>query len=360
MLIATECITLTQSTERIVLLTDGAKSALEAKTASCLLRYRLQDVVAVYDRTRTGQTAQQALGVGGDVPVITQLSEAPEANTLVVGIAPSGGRVPEAWRPILLEAIDRGMRIVSGLHDFLGNDSELAAAAARKGTEIFDVRRNNERDVASAQGLRDDCLRLLTVGQDCSIGKMVTALEITRALQGQGVDAKFVATGQTGIMVEGDGCPIDCVVSDFVNGAVEKLVLANQHHEVLMVEGQATISHPRYSCVSTGLLHGAMPHGMIMVYEVGRQTVHGMDHVPLTPLPQLIEAYESLARLRMPSRVIALAMNSRLVSAEQAEIERERIRSELGLPVADPFRHGCDEFVAAIRQLQAQLSASAV
>ncbi len=153
--------------------------------------------------------------------------------------------------------------------------------------EIHDVRKNNERDVANRRNLREDCLRIHTVGQDCSVGKMLASVEITLGLKARGHDAKFVATGQTGIMIEGDGCPVDCVVSDFVNGAVEKLVLANQHHDILVVEGQGSLSHPRYSAVTLGLLHGCVPHGMIMVYEAGRRTCYGMDYVPLTPLAEV-------------------------------------------------------------------------
>ncbi|TWT37431.1 hypothetical protein KOR34_23810 [Posidoniimonas corsicana] len=345
--------------EQIVLLTDGAASLLAAKTATSILRYRGENVVGVLDRSRAGQTTNQAFGVGGDTPIIASLSDAPDATTLTIGIAPPGGRVPDEWRPILIEAAQRGMKLVSGLHDFLCDDEEIAAAAKASGAVIHDVRRNRERDLAKAVGVRDDCLRILTVGQDCSIGKMLTALELTKGLKDRGVDAKFIATGQTGIMIEGDGCPVDCVVSDFVNGAVEKQILANQHHEVLVVEGQATISHPAYSCVSAGLLHGSTPHGMVMVYEVGRENVHGVDHVPLQPLPKLIAAYETLAALRMPSKVIAIAMNSRNVSEEEAAVERERVRAELGLPVADPLRHGVGELVDAIEALRAEVIAPA-
>ena len=187
---------------------------------------------------------------------------------------------------------------------------------------------------------------------------MLTGLELANTLKSRGVDAKFIATGQTGIMIEGDGCPVDCVVSDFVNGAVEKLVVAQQHREVLIVEGQATISHPAYSSVSAGLLHGCRPHAMIMVYEVGRTAVHGFPHVKLTPLQQLIDAYESLASLRQPSRVIGIAMNSRNITAEQADAERERVRAEFGLPVADPVRHGSDELVDAIQAFSREAAGS--
>jgi uncharacterized NAD-dependent epimerase/dehydratase family protein len=343
------------SPRRIVILTDGHSNPITAKTASCVVRYKPSEVVALLDTTQPGRTSQELLGVGGAIPVVAQLTDAPTANTLMIGIAPSGGKLPAAWKKIILEAVDRGMNIVSGLHDFIGSDAEIAAAAARKGVEIYDVRKNNERDVANRRGLREDCLRIHTIGQDCSVGKMLASVELTFALKARGHDAKFIATGQTGIMIEGDGCPVDCVVSDFVNGAVEKLILAHQHHDILVVEGQGSLSHPRYSAVTAGLLHGCVPHGMIMVYEAGRKTVYGMDYVPLTPLAKLVEAYEMFASLAMPSRVIGVAVNSRLLSPVEAEQERERVRRELGVPVCDVIRDGPDELVNAILALRQEL-----
>lgn len=340
---------------RIVILTEGRTNPLPAKTATCVIRYKSEEVVAVYDSTQAGKTVGELLGVGGSLPVIGSLADAPDANTLLIGVAPAGGKLPPDWRAIILEAIDRGMNLVSGLHDFLSSDAEIAAAAAKKGVDIYDVRKNNERDVANRLGLREDCLRIHTVGQDCSVGKMVASLEIARGLLARGHDAKFVATGQTGIMVEGDGCPVDCVVSDFLNGAVEKLVLANQSHDILVVEGQGTLAHPRYSAVTAGLLHGCVPHGLVMCYEAHRKSINGMDHVPLTQLGRLMEAYESLASLAMPTRFIGIAMNSRLLSVDEAETERERVRSELGLPVCDVYRHGPDELIDAVLALRQEL-----
>jgi uncharacterized NAD-dependent epimerase/dehydratase family protein len=309
---------------RIVILTDGHTNPITAKTASCVVRYKTDEVVALLDTTQPGRTSQELLGVGGDIPVVARLADAPEANTLMIGIAPSGGKLPAAWRKILLEAVERRMNIVSGLHDFVANDVEIAAAAARQGVEIYDVRKNNERDVANRRNLREDCLRIHTIGQDCSVGKMLASVEITLGLKARGYDAKFIATGQTGIMIEGDGCPVDCVVSDFVNGAVEKL-------------------------------HGCVPHGMIMVYEAGRTQVSGMDYVSLTPLAKLVEAYEMLASLAMPSRVIGVAVNSRLLTSDEAEKERERVRRELGVPVCDVIRHGPGDLVDAVLALRQEL-----
>ena len=347
-----------QETRRLIILTEGHSEPITAKTAASVLRYKSHEVVALLDTTQAGKTAGQLLGVGSEIPVVANLAAAPSANTLMLGIAPPGGRIPEQWRNVILGAIKRGMNVVSGLHDFLNDDDEFRQAAEQRGVQLVDVRKNDERDVANWQSIREECLRIHTVGQDCSLGKMLVALEISNALQREGLNSKFVATGQTGIMIEGDGTPIDCVVADFVSGAVEKLVLANQHHDIMVIEGQGSLAHPRYSGVTLSLLHGCIPHGMIMCYEVGRENVNGMGHVPLKPLPQLIEVYETLANLMGPSKVIGVAMNSSFVSADEAERERERARSELGLPVCDVIRHGPDELLQAVQAMLPQLAAS--
>ena len=200
---------------RLLILTEGHTEPRTAKTAASLIRYRFSEVVALLDATQVGQSTAQLLGVGIDVPIVARLDEAPDANTLLLGIAPAGGKIPPAWKSLILAAVERGMDVVSGLHDFLTDDPQLVAAAARHGVQLVDVRKNDEHDVANRQDIRADCLRIQTIGHDCSVGKMIVAIEVTNHLKRLGHDAKFVATGQTGIMIEGDGCPVDCVVSDF-------------------------------------------------------------------------------------------------------------------------------------------------
>jgi uncharacterized NAD-dependent epimerase/dehydratase family protein len=339
------------SGRRLIILTEGHTEPTTAKTATCVVRYRPEQVVALLDSTRAGKTAQELLGVGGSIPIVAKLEDAPQANALMLGIAPSGGRIPPPWRSVILAAINRGMDVISGLHEFLSNDPEFTQAAAKSGVQMIDVRKNNERDVAQRTNIREECLRIHTVGQDCSVGKMLVSLELTNAMKAQGVKAKFIATGQTGIMVEGDGSPIDCVVSDFVSGAVEKMIVAHQHNDVLFIEGQGSLSHPRYSGVTLGLLHGCMPHGMILCYEVGRKMVYGMDTIPLKPLSELLKVYETMASLMVPSKVIGIAMNSRKTPADETEREREQIRKEFGLPVCDVIRHGPDELLQAVQQM---------
>ncbi len=340
---------------RLILLTDGYHDAHTAKTAINIVRYKPEDVVAVLDRQQAGKTCQELFGLGGSIPVIAAIAGAPNANALVIGIAPPGGKLPPSWRPIVREAIDRGLDVVSGMHEFLCDDPEFAAAAQRSGAKLVDVRKNDERDVAQCEGFREPCLRIHTVANDCSLGKMVVSVEVARGLSKRGVDAKFVATGQTGIMIEGDGCPIDRVIGDFVNGSAEKLVLANQHHEVLVIEGQGSLFHPRYSAVTLGLLHGCAPDGLILCYEMGRTAVYGMERIPLASLEQVRTFYEAASNIRHPCRAIGVAINGGAFSDAEVAAERDRVRRRTGLPTCDVLRHGPDELIDAVLDLKRQL-----
>jgi uncharacterized NAD-dependent epimerase/dehydratase family protein len=336
----------------MLIITDGYNDLHTAKTAICLIRYRPAEVVAVLDRQSAGKTCQEVFGVGGKIPFVASVAEAPEANTFLIGIAPPGGKIPPHWRPIILEAIDRGLTIVSGLHEFLRDDSQFREAAAKRGVELVDVRDNDEHDVAHRIGIRDECLRIHTVANDCSCGKMVASVEVADGLKRSGIDAAFVATGQTGILVAGSGCPVDRVISDFVSGAAEKLVLANQHHEVMVVEGQATLIHPRYSCVTLGLLHGLMPDGLILCYEMGRTAISGMENIPLPPLEKLIGLYETMANIMHPCRVIGIAVNGQRFGDDAVAAECEQVERRLGLPTCDVIRHGPQKLVEAVLQLK--------
>ena len=339
---------------RIVLLTDGFSTPFVAKTAISLLRYRGDDIAAVLDQEHTGKDASEIFNTGNGTPVVDSLTA--EADAIFIGIAPPGGKLPESWRPVIVEALQRGIDVVSGLHDFLGDDEEFVALAVANGAQLIDVRRNKWKETAKAEPFRDGCLRIHTVGHDCSVGKMVVTLELERELTARGVDARFLATGQTGMMISGDGVPIDCVVADFVNGAAESLVRRNKQHDVLLVEGQGCISHPSFSAVTLGLLHGCAPQGLIFCYEVGREEVKGLDGIPLRPNRELIDAYEMAASLRHPCKVIGIAMNGRNVTAEELAEERNRIEDEFGLPVCDVYRDGSAVLADAVLKLQQELS----
>lgn len=366
---------------RIVLLTDGFSTPFLAKTAISLLRYRTDDIAAVLDASEAGRTANDLFQVGGDIPVVASIDECTKVSNggriaaletasesrlsrvsddrpvdaLFIGIAPPAGNLPTEWRAIVVDALGRGMDVVSGLHDFLSEDAELSRLAREKGCRLIDVRQNKERETAKCLAFRRGCLRIHTVGHDCSVGKMVVALEVQRELKRRHVDAQFVATGQTGIMISGAGVPIDCVVSDFVNGAAERLVARYEHHDVLLIEGQGSVSHPSYSAVTLGLLHGCAPDGLIFCYEVGRKMAKGLNGVPLLPNRRLIEAYETNASLRHPCRVIGIAMNGRNVSVDEAAAEQHRIGEEFGLPVCDVYRDGAAALADAVQQFGQEL-----
>lgn len=337
---------------RIVLLTDGHSTPFLAKTAINLLRYRGQDVVGVLDQQEAGKTASEVLGVGGLTPVVAHLQQVPQADALYIGIAPPGGKLPPEWRGLILEAIERGWDIVSGLHDFVHLNPEYAQAARRAGVHLVDVRHNHYREIAAGRGLSERCIRIHTVGHDCSLGKMVVAVEVQQALQAAGHRANFLATGQTGIMISGQGVPVDCVVADFVNGAIEHLVRATEDADFQLIEGQGSISHPAYSAVTLGLLHGCAPDGLIYCYEAGRTFVKGLDQVPLPTCEEQLDVLQRIANLRHPCQVLGIAVNTRLLSPEAAAEEVQSAERRFGLPACDVYRDGPAKLVAAVVALR--------
>jgi len=340
---------------KIIVLTEGFSNPVTAKTGASVIRYRESDVIAVLDAEHAGKRAIEILGAGENIPVVATLADMPEANTLLIGTAPTGGRLPDRWRATIEEALSKGLHVISGLHDFIGDDPAFQAAAESGGGTITDVRQNSETGVSVGQPLGNDNLRVHTVGHDCSIGKMVVTLELERALKEQGHDAKFLATGQTGIMVSDEGIPIDTVVADFVAGAAERLVLGSKGHDILLIEGQGSLAHPMYSAVTLGLLHGSQPQALILCFEAGREEHGGIPGRKLRSLPELKTAYETVARLVHPTEVIGIAMNGRRLSVEEAEAEKARVREEMGLPICDVFRDGPDELVTAVLQFKEQL-----
>lgn len=336
--------------KKILLLTDGYSNPFLAKTAINLLRYRQSDIAAVLDVQHAGKDAGELFNVGHGVPVVDKLPV--DLDAVFIGIAPPGGKLPDHWRPIISSVLRQGVDVVSGLHDFLSDDPEFVKLADTHQGRIIDVRRNTLKQTATAAPFRDGCLRVHTVGHDCSVGKMVVSVEVSRELAGRGVDSHFLATGQTGIMISGDGVPVDCVVSDFVNGAIESLVRRHETHEVLLIEGQGSISHPSFSAVTLGLLHGCAPHGLIFCYEAGRDRVKGLENIPLLDNRRLIQAYESAASLRHPCRVVGIGINSRRLTDQQAIDERKRVEDEFELPACDVFRNGASVLANAVLELK--------
>jgi len=266
---------------------------------------------------------------------------------LLIGIAPTGGKLPREWRSTILEAIAAGLDIHSGLHQFLGDDPEFAAAADRAGTRLIDYRRSPDRMETTVGRRHVPGKRvILTVGTDCAIGKMSVALELVASARRDGASAVMVPTGQTGMMIEGWGCAVDRVISDFTNGTVEWLVEQGESRgDWVFVEGQGSIDHPAYSAVTMGLIHGATPHAMILVHKPGLRE-HDFDHLPdasfpIAPLGPFIDLHEKVAGLVAPSKVVAIALNTSAIASEaDARAEIARVAAETGLPADDPVRFG--------------------
>jgi uncharacterized NAD-dependent epimerase/dehydratase family protein len=332
----------------MILLTWGFTEPHTAKTAAGLLRYRPHECRAVFDPDLVGQSLQERLEVGGEVPIIGHLADAPDANWLVIGIAPPGGEIPNYWRPVLREALQRGMSLLSGLHVFLSDDDELVRLANEHGGRIVDVRKNSFRQIARYRPFNPDCLRVMTVGHDCSIGKMVTSLELTAALQRQQLNAKFVATGQTGIMISGSGLPLDCIVSDFVSGGAEQLVLDAGEADVLLIEGQGSLIHPSYSGVTLGLLHGARPHALILCWAGNRQRIAGLEGLAIPPADRIRTIFEQMGSIFQPCPTLGVAFNSSGLTPQQAQRQMQQLEQKLELPVCDPIADGTQRLVEAI------------
>lgn len=346
-----------RSHRAIAILTEGHSTAFHAKTAMSLIRYREKDVSAVIDSSTDATTAQELFGMGGEIPVVNSVKDVPNADALYVGIASRGGRIPMSWRSIFQTAIEQRMDVVSGLHDFVSEDDEFAFEARKNGSNLIDVRKNAFKETASGFNFSKNCIRIHTVGHDCSVGKMATSLEIQRGLVAGGAKAKFLATGQTGIMIDGDGIPVDCVVADFVNGSAEDLVKRNQHHDFVLIEGQGSLSHPSFSAVTVGLLHGCAPNGLVYCYEAGRKNVKGLD-IELPDKLEQLNAYLSLANLRQKCELIGVAVNTRYQNPDEAAKEIANAAATFGVPACDIYRDGSNPLVEAAIQFRNRLICS--
>jgi uncharacterized NAD-dependent epimerase/dehydratase family protein len=320
-----------------------------AKTALGVLRYADHEVVAVLDRANAGGRVNDLVADVPDAPVVASMSDAPEADALLVGVAPIGGGFEESWRPDVRTALRRGCDVVAGLHDFLADDEEFASLAAEHGADIRDVRRPPEHP-GVAEGAADsvDATVVATVGTDCSVGKMTTTMEMAAAAGQRGWDAAVVPTGQTGIMVEGRGVPVDRVVSDFAAGAVEGMVLDQRDHDYVFVEGQGSLVHPAYSPVTLAVLHGAMPDALVLCHRAGRETVHGYDQ-SIPPVDEVAGLYESLAAPVAETEVVAGALNTQSVAADGAAREAVAAFGDaIDAPATDPLRFGVDAVLDAL------------
>ena len=342
--------------QRLVILAEGEFGDIGSKTALGVIRYGRDVIVAVLDSTRAGRNVRDWLGERYDIPVVATLAETVPGRptALLLGTAPAGGKLPPSWRAVVLDAMKAGLDIRSGLHTFIGDDPEFAAAARAAGVEIIDYRRPPERMEVSTGRLHLPGKKVvLTVGTDCALGKMSVALELRKSAVEAGLPAVFVPTGQTGMMIDGWGVAVDRVISDFINGTCEWLVeQAEGMGDWIFVEGQGSLDHPAYSAVTLGLIHGCTPQAMVMVHQAGRTHHHGWEGSPqvLKPLPEFIRLHEQVAGLVAPSVVACVALNTGLLSESEARREIARSADETGLPTDDPFRFGGERLLDALRE----------
>ncbi len=343
---------------KIAILAEGSFELHYGKTAMGVLRYSQDPTVAVIDSTQAGQDVDQVMGglIGKNVPIVRDIHDALQyrPDTLLIGIAPRGGSLPDSWRWQLFAAIEAGLDIISGLHLFLSEDEALRTAARRNNVRIWDVRRPMEqkRRVAEFLPHRPGSYTILTVGTDCATGKMTTALELDRALRAQKKNSTFLASGQTGIMISGRGLPVDRLISDFAAGLVEEMVLdACDEYDWVCVEGQGAINHPGYSPVTLSLLHGANPDAMILCHIAGNTIIEGYPHCSLPSLKSSIGMYENAMSWIKPDRsgrVVGISLVTHRLSERAALEAIDKAEQETGLPTTDVIRFGNKKLINAL------------
>jgi len=327
--------------------------AQNAKTAHGVIAYGSDDTVAVVDSTCSGRRVRDAVPyLRSDAPIVSSVAEGLQykPTSLLIGTAPKGGKLPPQWRAEVLAAIDAGLEIVSGLHDMIADDPEFASAAQSRSVRIWDVRKPPEIPLFTGEvyGVRQPIV--LAVGNDCAVGKMTVMLELARAAAQAGKRAEFVPTGQTGIMIAGWGIAVDRVISDFITGASEQLVLeaARRDPDYILVEGQGGINHPAYAPVTLGLMFGAAPDALLLVADPKRTAIEVYE-TPTLSYAKLIETYEGLCGTVKPAPVAGIALNTHGLCEQRAREEIARARCETGLPADDVVRFGAHALWAAIQ-----------
>ncbi|MGH7616368.1 MAG: DUF1611 domain-containing protein [Gemmatimonadaceae bacterium] len=343
---------------RYLIYSEGQFGTPASKTGNSVVRYSADHVAAVLDSRHAGKRVSDILGYGGDIPVVASIDEgiAAGADSLLVGIAMHGAGFPRGLSAAMHQAIDRGLNIWNGLHVFVGDEPALAALARQRGVELHDVRRPpTNLPVGTGRVRTTNATVLLAVGTDANIGKMTVMLQLRTALHARGRRAAFAATGQTGIFIEGWGVCVDAVVADFIAGAAEDVTLrAAQDADLVLVEGQGSILHPGYSGVSLGLLHGCLPHAMIVCHQPSRRTFRHNDWLPIPPLRDVIRLHEAIAAPLRPSRTIGVSLNTSDLSDTDARAVIASVAEETGLPTTDPVRYDSAPLVDAVLAFDAE------
>jgi uncharacterized NAD-dependent epimerase/dehydratase family protein len=335
------------SDKRYLILAEGQSADPHyGKTARGILRYRPHPVVAILDSTQAGQTME-------GVPIVGSVNDSLcfGPTTAIVGVATQGGRFPPEWRELLKSCIGKGLDVESGLHEFISDDPELTELARRYKVELVDLRKvPDDLNVPTGENLTLDAKTVLTVGSDCAIGKKTVAIELDLEARRRGLESVFVPTGQTGIAIAGWGIAVDAVVSDFLAGAAERLVVegACRGGKLLFVEGQGALCHPLYSGVTLGLLHGCAPHVLVLCHVPGTTEIEGCPGHPIPPLAELIELHEAISLPARKASVAAVVLNTAALDEGSARAAIVAAETETGLAADDPVRFGAGKLLEAV------------
>ena len=324
-----------------LLFLGDAPDTLAAKVAQGIRDWRPDAAIAQYrlegcraDMGLPDMTLAEAVAAG--------------AKTMVIGVANRGGRISPAWLSVLEEALLAGLDLASGLHNLLRDEPQLVATAMAQGRALHDVR-VPEREYPIATGERRRGRRWLAVGTDCSVGKMYTAFAMEREMRARGIKATLRPTGQTGILITGDGVPLDAVVADFMAGSIEWLTPENEPDHWDLIEGQGSLFHPSFSGVTLALIHGGQPDALVLCHEPKRSHMRGLPGRPLPSLEALRDLALATARIVNPEvGVTGVAVNTAAMPADAADESLLGVEDELGLPSVDPFRHGAGRLVDAL------------
>jgi uncharacterized NAD-dependent epimerase/dehydratase family protein len=335
------------TSRRLLILGEGfSHDPHYGKTMRGIISYGPDPVVAIVDSKRPGADHE-------GIPIVATVEDALpyEPTVAVVGVATQGGRFPPAWRGLLKAAITAGLDIESGLHEFVSDDPELAELARTHGVELRDLRKPPEGlNVPTGANLEVDAKIVLTVGSDCAIGKKTVAVELDREARRRGLESVFVPTGQTGIAIAGWGIAVDAVVSDFLAGAAERLVVegARRGGKLLFVEGQGSLVHPLYSGVTLGLVHGSAPHAFVLCHRAGTTEIDGCPGHPIPPLADLVELHERISLPARKAKVACVAVNTADLTHDDARAAIAELAASTKLPTDDPVRFGAQDLLDAL------------
>ena len=326
-----------------LILIGDVEDSTYAKTGLGIVQWR-PEVVA-------GQLRFSGCQVDMGVPDMT-VEEAVSrgARSLIIGVAPIGGIIPDSWWEVITDSANQGLDIVNGLHLKLNDYPKVAEAASQSGSRLIDIR-VPPTNLPVGTGIKRLGKRLLTVGTDCAVGKKYTALALEKAMQAVGMDSTFRATGQTGIMIMGEGIPIDAIKADFISGAAETLSPDNEPNHWDVIEGQGSLFHPGYSGVSLGLLHGSQPDAFVVCHDAVRKVMSGWEHYPLPSIGECIDMHNRIGKRTNPDICcVGISINTSDLPKDDRKQYLDNLENETGLPCIDPLTEECDTIIEKMRE----------